>query len=131
MREKQDLENLLGREATKEELQSHLSLGDSIGSYKPMMENYYGAHSEAGGSVIRQELNHDSTALALAFDAMNPRQKTIFSHSYGYKKAPLLANNQIAKKVGVSAAMISKQKRAIDKLVNEHIDASRYLLSST
>lgn len=130
MLEKNDLENLLGREATKEELQSHFKVGNKIGDFKPIIENYYGAHSEAGGSVVKQEYSHDNTALHLAYDAMTPKQQEIFKSSYGYNNSPVLSNAEIAKKWKISAPAVSKQKGAIDNIVREHIEATRSLLSA-
>lgn len=133
LHEKNALEDRLGRPASPDELKAEIAKmgnGTLLKDFKPIIENYYSAASEAGGAPVMEELSSDATALHLAMNAMNDRQKFIFQHSYGFNKAPVMSNAEIAKHYGVSSAMISKQKRNIDHLVKEHVDASRYLLSS-
>lgn len=130
---KNELETRLGRNASVDELTEEIhKMGEGmlVKDFKPIIENYYSTASEAGGAPVMEELSSDATAMHLARQAMNDRQKFIFNHTYGFQGSDVKSNTEIASHFGVSPAMISKQKRQIDKLVKDHIDASRYLLSS-
>ncbi len=126
---KEELEQELGREPSAMEMKDKLGFGDKISAYHPLVEHFYSKATEAGGSPVMEELSMDATALALLHNSLNPAQKYIFSHSYGYKGAPILQNQAIAKKLKISPAAVSKQKRHIDDRYRAYIDATEFVSS--
>lgn len=124
---KESLEERLGREPSEMELQDAVGSGFKIKDYKPLIEHYYSKAAESGGNPVMQELSLDSTALALLHENLSPMEKTVFEHSFGYKGAPILQNQEIAKKIKISPAAVSKTKSLIEKKYRDYSSAVSYI----
>ena len=114
MNAKADLKEKLGREPTSEELADHLGW-----PLKKVVRMEKQLHNEASASTQifePEDPNRDSKLdlkLDLVYRSLSPRDKLIFEYTTGYGGKPKLSNNEIAKKLGVSAAYVSQRKKYI------------------
>lgn len=120
LKQKDDLENELGRTATALELDMHINNAGKIAQLKPMSEHFYSVDSEAGNVTQRDDLNSDPIAMSIMFDNLKDKQKLIFQHTYGYKGAPIYQNKEIAKMLNISAPAVTNHKKRIEVQLNNY-----------
>lgn len=113
MNVKDQIEQETGEDASMVDIEMRLNDAGKISDYKPKTEHYYSIDSEAGGSVQRDDLNLDPVVFDILSNKLNDRQKFILQHTFGVNGAPKLQNQEIAKKLGVSAPAVTKQKKVI------------------
>lgn len=65
-------------------------------------------------------IKHDrDTALAVIYDDLGPIDKTIMEHSLGMYGAPILANQDLAKRLRMTPSAISQRKAKLQALLDE------------
>ena len=120
MNAKEDLREKFNREATSEELADHLSW-----PLKKVVRMEKQLHTEASASSQIYEGASDlqDSALDLKIDlvyrSLAPRDKLIFEYTTGYGGKAKISNNEIAKKLGVSAAYVSQRKKYIASIMQK------------
>jgi len=108
---KENLQNTLQREANTEELADHLSW--PIKEVQRMERDF---HTEAFESsavydpIERHYSDELNVKVEYALHSLAPRDRLIFELATGYKGKKRLSNNEIAKQLSVTPAMISQRK---------------------
>jgi DNA-directed RNA polymerase specialized sigma subunit len=128
LQHKADKEEKLGKTLSDQEALKGFSEAKKIKDFKPMIEHYYTAASESNSAPIRSDLGADSVGLKATFNQLKPTQQLIMQHTFGLNGSEILSNQDIAKRLNVSAPAVSKQKRVIENLVRQNILASRQIL---
>lgn len=107
-REKNRLEDLLGRAPTLEELSDHMRLPPSrIQALNAEVSKREYMESGEGPSFV-QHLD-DPEVVHLAWHDMTPMQRTIFEHRTGYGGAPVLKGQAIMRTTGLTQGQLSHQ----------------------
>jgi len=120
MNAKDNLQEKLDREATSEELSDHLSWPVKKVA---RMERQLHTESSASSQIYEGASDLQDSALDLKVDlvyrSLTPRDKLIFEYTTGYGGKQKISNNDIAKKLGVSAAYVSQRKKHIAVLMKK------------
>lgn len=107
-----ELQERHDRDPTLHELSDHV--GWNLKDTKRMERQL---HTEAATSSLVYENSAMEADLDLKVDlvyrSLNPRDKLIFEYTLGYGGKPKLSNNEISKKLKVSAAFVSQRKKNI------------------
>lgn len=120
LKAKEELETELGHDVSALDVEVRMNNASKISDYKPFTEHLYSTDSELGNVTERTDLNTDPIAMNIMFDNLKPKQQFIFQHSYGYKGSPIYQNKEIAKKLGISAPAVTKQKNVIEKSLRRY-----------
>ena len=106
---KQDLELMLGREATVDEIAEHSGVSrHTIGTLKKFQAGLY-SNNEMGGfnQPVREDITHDEIVRDFLYSDLSPMQQLVFTHATGHGGRPVLSTNEMAKKLNVSASRVS------------------------
>lgn len=74
---------------------------------------------ETGSSVYGAKGISDEDYFEYVYASVSPLDQKIMEWASGYHKKPILSNNEIAAKLGVSAAAISQRKARIQQLLSD------------
>lgn len=121
-RAKDDLEEKHGRPPTTEELARHLKW--SQGMVSRMQRGIAGEMAMSVNPVL-EELNKDHqagfevpTVLKYVYTDLDPDEKLVFEHTFGYGgKNTLNTNKAIAKETGFSESKVRSAKKEIDRQI--------------
>lgn len=116
----------LGRPPTISELADHLGWSlqyltnfQTELSHKEILESGGINADVEGRGGTPTEIDQQDHVLDYIYHDLTPQQKIIFEHTTGYRGAPILQNNEIIKKSGLTQGQYSYQKRLLIEKVQD------------
>ena len=130
----QDITHEIGREPTDRELadRSGISLKrmTHVRSYNPAVAEgtLEGASGEVFGGTRGMGLPEAASVWQrLVYEDLSPRDQKIMEHSMGMHGRKPMANQDIARKLGVSPGAISQRKKIIQDMLNKEAELSPFV----
>jgi DNA-directed RNA polymerase specialized sigma subunit len=68
----------------------------------------------------KQFANKDMELVHYLYHELEPRDKVIFEHTFGYGGKPLLKNKELAEKLGVNEMSIHRAKKRMSERIREY-----------
>lgn len=117
---KQALEARLGRSPTIEELADELAW--PVSHIARMKKELHEEFIESGVPIpIFDQRNTDTNTMAFIYHDLSPLHKKIFEHTVGWGGAKILKMDELAKKLNMTVAQLSYQKRLMSKEIEKRL----------
>lgn len=117
-----DLNTKFGREPTTHEVADHL--GVPISHVTELQGLIRKDLLEFGGGlddIAQFEHDPDYEKAMMAYYSLTPDEQNVFDYSLGAHGKPKTSNNEIAKKLGISAGRVSQLRTSIGKKINAYL----------
>lgn len=118
-----DLTTKFGREPTTHEVADHLGVPLShVTELHGLIRKDLLEFGSGGLDDIAQfEHDPDYEKAMMAYYSLTPDEQNVFDYSLGAHNKPKMSNNDIAKKLGLSAGRVSQLRTSIGKKINSYL----------